>query len=89
MVMTSLEDTPCPISATEARQKLKKPYQKTKDKNCITLLTLNSAESKTSNIFKIEISQDQKLMLTIKYVFRKSLPFLFHVEMGNLLKDKA
>lgn len=42
---------------------LKKPYQKTEDKNCITLLTLNSANNKTSNsMFKTEVaSQDQNL----------------------------
>lgn len=34
MMMTSLEDTPCPIPAIEARQKLKKLYQKAGDKNC-------------------------------------------------------
>lgn len=33
LVMASIEDTPCPISATEARQKLKKLYQKAEDKN--------------------------------------------------------
>lgn len=64
MMMTPLEDTPCPIPATKAQQKLKKPYQKTKDKNCMTLLTLNSANNKTSNnMFKTEVPlQDQKLV---------------------------
>ena len=46
MMMTPLEDTPCPIPATKAQQKLKKPYQKAKDKNCMTLLTLSSANKR-------------------------------------------
>lgn len=54
MVMTSLEDTPCPISATKAQQKLKKLYQKNKDKNYVTILTLNSADNKTT-MFKTEV----------------------------------
>lgn len=32
LMMTPLEDTPCPIPETKAQQKLKKPYQKPKDK---------------------------------------------------------
>lgn len=45
MVKTSLEDTPCPIPATEARQKLKKLYPKAED-NTVDILTLSAADMK-------------------------------------------
>lgn len=70
--MTPLEDTPCPIPATKAQQKLKKPYQKAKDKHCMTLLTLNSANNKRSNyMFKIasSITRSKTSKLTIKIIF--------------------
>lgn len=63
MMMTSLEDTPMSNTCNRSSIEVKETIPKTKDKNCMTLLTLNSANNKTSNsMFRIEVpSQDQKL----------------------------
>ena len=61
-LMTSLEDTPMSNTCNRSSIEVKNTIPKTKDKNYMSLLTLNSANSKTSNsVFKAEVpSQDQK-----------------------------
>lgn len=62
-LMTSLEDTPMSNTCNRSSIEVKETIPKTKDKN-YSLLTLNSANSKTSNsVFKTEVpSQGQKLV---------------------------
>ena len=60
--MTSLEDTPMSNTCNRSSTEVKESIPRTRDKNYMALLTLNSANSKTSNsVFKTEVpSQDQK-----------------------------
>lgn len=63
MMMTSLEDTPMSNTCNRSSIEVKETIPKTKDKNHMTLLTLNSTNNEISNnMFKVEVSsQDQEL----------------------------
>lgn len=63
MMMTSLEDTPMSNTCNRSSIEVKETIPKTKDKNRMTLLTLNSTNNEISNnMFKVEVSsQDQEL----------------------------
>ena len=77
--MTLLEDTPMSNTCNRSSIEVKETIPKTKDKNYMSLLILNSANSKTSNrVFKTEVpSQGQKLVkLIIKLIFWKVLSVL-------------
>lgn len=72
--MTSLEDTPMSNTCNRSSIEVKETIPKTKDKNYMSLLTLNSANSKTSNsVFKTEVpSQGQKLVNYQTYFLESS-----------------